>query len=510
MCGIIGVWDSPVAAREAFLSLTTLQHRGQDAAGILTLDEDGFHQVRNLGLVEAVFNRENMGFLQGRAALGHTRYSTAGYGQMNELQPFLLNYPYGIALVHNGNLTNLTSLRGLLKNKYQRTLLSRSDSEAIINVFAHALDEARKATRDGANAELFSTIVHAVTQVMSTCTGSYSCIALIAEHGLVAFRDPSGIRPLVWGTRMEQGKTLHMVASESVALEFNGYQVQRDLQPGEVLFVGEDGEAHTKSCAPEASVKHRPCMFEWIYFASPESRLDEIPVYAARIELGKHLARSVREQLATKGLVPDVVVPVPETARIAAIALAEELKIPYREVLIKNRYIKRTFIMETQGERQNAVSLKLSPVRSEIEGKCVLLVDDSIVRGTTSKKIVELVRNAGARHVIFVSTCPPIRYPCRYGLDFPEEDELIAHGRTTEQIEHDLGADAVVYQAEDGLRSALQSTLKITREHKGIAPLGRGDDTVRPCMACINGDYPVIGENSTELKATRKKERKQS
>jgi amidophosphoribosyltransferase len=464
MCGVVGIIGTPDAAREAFLGLTTLQHRGQDAAGILTYDKNGFHRVKNIGLVESVFNRQNMMELTGNLSVAHARYATIGRGDLSDVQPFLLSYPFGIGMVHNGNIINVQPLAEELRTQSRRHLLTHSDTEVVLNVFADGI--AKEHTTEGSQLT-FDHICAAVNQVFTKVKGSYSIVTMIADYGLIAFRDPNGIRPLVWGKRaakrtteiegtLESGEA-HMFASESVALSFMGYEIFRNVQPGEVVFIDMKGKVHTRTLAKEA---HRPCMFEWVYFASPESVIDEVPVYGARIQLGKNLAKLIKKQLDEKKIEADIIVPVPETSRIAAIALAEELNIPYREVLIKNRYIKRTFILDSQEKRQSAVNLKLSPVRSEIVGKRVILVDDSIVRGTTSKKIIELVRNAGASKVYFVSTCPPIQHPCFYGIDFPEEKELIASGRNLKEIEKDLGADAVIYQDEAGLKQSILSAFE--------------------------------------------------
>jgi amidophosphoribosyltransferase len=479
MCGIVGLLGSEAAAQESFLGLTTLQHRGQDAAGILTHDAQGFHQVRALGLVEAAFSRESMHKLPGRIALGHTRYSTAGRGELSEVQPFLLNYPFGIGMVHNGNIVNTEELSQELRTKARRHLFSQSDSEILINLFALGLERA------GDGALTFEAVCVAAQEIVTRAKGSYSLLILIAEFGLVALRDPSGIRPLVLGSRLgKDGRKEWMCASESVALEFNGYRKERDVLPGEVLWISASHELQSRVLRRR---EPRPCMFEWVYFASPESVLDGVPVYGARIELGRKLAQRVRSVLIEKKLDIDLVVPVPETSRIAAIALSEELKKPYREVLIKNRYIKRTFILDSDDKRKSAVNLKLSPVRSEIEGKRILLVDDSIVRGTTSKKLVELVRGAGAREVVFVSTCPPIRFGCYYGIDFPSQQELIAHERSHAQIEKELGADAVVYLDLPGLEQTL-----------GVH---------RPCMACLTGNYPTDVSQARRMTEKRRIDR---
>jgi amidophosphoribosyltransferase len=491
MCGVVGLIGSPDAATEAFLGLTTLQHRGQDAAGILSYDRDGFHQVKNVGLVESVFTRENMRPLTGNLAVGHARYSTIGKGDLVDVQPLMLNYPFGLGMVHNGNIVNCAELAEELKKRSRRRLMSHSDTETVLNIFAESLARSSAgADTTDADSELnFEHICGAVSEVYKRVNGSYSIVTLVADHGLVAFRDPNGIRPLVWGkrrsgTRHQPESTLpsgeaHMIASESVALSFMGYEIERSIAAGEVIFIDMKGNVHSRVLNDRGA---RHCMFEWVYFASPESVIDGVPVYGARIGLGKNLARLVRKQMEIRGLEADIIVPVPETSRIAAIALAEELAIPYREVLIKNRYIKRTFILDSQEKRQKAVNLKLSPVKSEIEGKRVLLVDDSIVRGTTSRKIIELIRNAGATKVYIVSTCPPIKHPCYYGIDFPSENELIASKRDLAAIEKDLGADAVVFQDIEGLQEAIASA-------RSEATQARGG--IRPCMACLDGKYPT-------------------
>lgn len=486
MCGIVGILGSKEAAKEAFLGLTVLQHRGQDAAGILTYDHDGFHSVKNIGLVESVFTREGVESLTGNMALGHARYATVGRGDPHEVQPFIINYPFGLGIVHNGNVVNTAELTHELKTVARRHLLTQSDSEIILNLFAHELSKSRAAL-EGTKLS-FEEICKAVNTIFKKTNGSYSICSMIAGEGLVAFRDPNGIRPLVWG---KKDGNKHMVASETVALTFLGYEVVRHLHPGEVLFINMEGEALTATLDKRES---RPCMFESVYFASPESELETGPVYRARIELGKNLGQLVEKTLKERGIKADIIVPVPETSRIAAIALSEVLKIPYREVLIKNRYIKRTFILDTQEKRQKAVSLKLSPVRSEIEGKNIVLVDDSIVRGTTSKKIIDLVKGAGAKTVTFVSTCPPIRYGCFYGIDFPSESELIAGQKSMPEIEKALGADAVIYQTEEGLLNAVGA----------VGAVGGGN----PCMACLNGKYPTkLGDAGEQFSKARSRDR---
>jgi amidophosphoribosyltransferase len=492
MCGVVGLIGTPDAATEAFLGLTTLQHRGQDAAGILSYDSDGFHRVKNIGLVESVFTRDNMKNLTGNVAVGHARYSTIGRGDLVDVQPLLISYPFGLGMVHNGNIVNCADLAQELKKRSRRHLLTHSDTETVLNVFAEGLAKATGAEDAGDPDLTFEHICKGAGEVFRRVNGSYSIVTLIAGYGLVAFRDPHGIRPLVWGKRKTAGLSAeqgglasgeaHMIASESVALSFNGYEIVRNVEPGEVLFIDMKGQVHTRVIDNRGS---RHCMFEWIYFASPESVIDGVPVYGSRIQLGKNLSKLVKDRMKERGLEADLIVPIPETSRIAAISLSEELGIPYREVLIKNRYIKRTFILDSQEKRQKAVNLKLSPVKSEIEGKRVLLVDDSIVRGTTSRKIIELVRNAGATKVYIVSTCPPIQHPCYYGIDFPSESELIASKRNLAAIEKDLGADAVIYQDVEGLESAINTARTLAG---GPA---QGNSKIRPCMACIDGKYPT-------------------
>ena len=478
MCGVVGIIGTPEAAKEAFLGLTTLQHRGQDAAGILSYDAQGFHRVKNIGLVDSVFTRENVDTLTGTIAIGHARYATIGRGDLTDVQPFLISYPFGIGMVHNGNIVNVQALAKNLRTQSRRHLLTHSDTEVVMNLFAEGMAESPSG--DLAPEAFFEEICKSVSKIFRQVNGSYSIVTLVADQGLVAFRDPYGIRPLVWG---KKSSGANMVSSESVSLSFLGYNIERNIEPGEVLFIDMSGKAHSRRLVKHES---RHCMFEWVYFASPESVIDGVPVYGSRIQLGKNLAALVKKEIAIGKINPDIIVPVPETSRIAAIALSEDLGIPYREVLIKNRYIKRTFILDSQEKRQKAVNLKLSPVRSEIEGKKVLLVDDSIVRGTTSRKIIDLVRLAGAKEVYFVSTCPPIQHPCYYGIDFPEEGELIASGKTHAEIERELNADAVIYQDFAGLERSIG---------------------FKPCMACLDGKYPTDVSTGLGFAANRKVDR---
>lgn len=483
MCGVIGLIGTDQASARALRGLSLLQHRGQDAAGILSFDDSGFHYVRNLGLVENVFTDENMRSLSGDMAIGHVRYGTSGKSELRNVQPFLLNFPYGIGMVHNGNLVNFRSLSQELRIKYQRQPLADSDTENIINLFAEGLT--KNAQRRSPS---FADLTVAVSLVFEKALGSYSIVTMVAGFGLVAFRDPHGLRPLVMGSRREDsGKMSYAFASESSALSFLGYEHFEDVLPGEMVAVSNEGLVERKVIF---QLERRPCMFEWVYFASPTSELEGSPVYKARIELGKKMAHTVLERMRADDIEFDVVVPVPETARIAAIALAEEIKVPYREVLIKNRYITRTFILDSQDKREQAVHLKLAPVYSEIKGKRVLLVDDSIVRGTTSRKLIELVRQAGAKEVYFASTCPPIKHPCFYGIDFPMENELLANKRSLEEVENELGADGVIYQEIESLQEALFAGGKVT-----------------PCMACLTGKYPTATEGIQELIQNRNEDR---
>ncbi|RZA06559.1 MAG: amidophosphoribosyltransferase [Proteobacteria bacterium] len=495
MCGVVGIIGPEEAAKEVFLGLFTLQHRGQDAAGILSYSDGegpGFHLYKENGLVEAVFNEEIVNRLPGRMAVGHTRYSTVGRSDnTRDIQPLVLNYPYGIGMAHNGNLVNYYELVEKLRRERSRMPLTNNDLEVLENLFADALLE------QGAGNEKklrFDQIQNAVNKVMHEATGGYSVVAMVAGQGMFAFRDPKGIRPLILGRRETMvkdatgalvKKDAYCVTSESILLSFLGYEIVGDLKAGELVFIDNDGNMERK-VLPNAKVG-TPCMFEWVYFAGAESVLEERPVYNARLALGKGLGRKVRPLIESGEMKPDIVVPVPETSRIAAIAMAEELNLPYREVLIKNRYIQRSFILNTPEKRAKAVDLKLNPVKSEIEGKNVLLVDDSIVRGTTSKRLVDLVRRAGAKEVYFVSTCSPIRHPCYYGVDFPSPEELIATGRDEPQIAQALNADKVIYLDQEAIREAI-----------GLPSM---------CMACLDGKYPTDVSAGLAFREKRKGQR---
>lgn len=488
MCGVIGVIGSPDAAKESFLGMISQQHRGQDAAGILSYDKR-FHEVKNLGLVENVFSKDSIEGLTGSLAIGHTRYSTVGKGDVQDVQPFSLNYPFGLGLVHNGNIVNYPQIKERLQVEMKRLCFTSSDSETILNWLAHSLSQI------GNEPPQFHHLKDAVAEVFKSIHGSFSVVGILAEGGLFAFRDPAGIRPLMLGkkttTRADATVgTAYMVASESLALRVCGYEIVRDVEPGELIYIEQKTQRFYS--AKLESRTHRPCMFEWVYFASAESELEGIPVYGSRLSLGFALAELVRKKIEKAEIEVDLVAPVPDTSRTAASALAENLGLPYREVLIKNRYIKRTFILGSQSQRERSVDLKLNPVVSEIRGKSILLVDDSIVRGTTSKKIIELIKRAGAKKVYLVSTCPPIRFPCFYGIDFPDQRELIATGKTESEIANVLGANGVVYLDQEGLINSLKQ---------------RGSSGIDPCMACISGSYPTDVSQSWRFAQLRISER---
>ena len=446
MCGIVGMYGNGPVNQELYDALTVLQHRGQDAAGIVTEDDQGhLHLRKDNGLVRDVFRTRHMRNLIGNMGIGHCRYPTAGSSSSAESQPFYVNSPYGICLAHNGNLTNTEELLKSLYEADLRHINTSSDSEALLNVLAHHLQILGKLlpTSD----DFFD----AVAEVHRRCKGAYAVVALISGHGMLAFRDPNGIRPLVFGKREQNGQTEYMVASESVALSTAGFELIRDLEPGEALMVDEKGNLHTRLCAPEA--EFTPCLFEFVYLSRPDSVIDGINVYDARLNMGRKLAKQIRKELPDVQI--DAVIPIPDTSRPIALETARELGVDYREGFVKNRYIGRTFIMPGQTERKKSVRQKLNPVRDEFEGRSVLLIDDSIVRGTTSKQIVELARENGARKVYFASAAPPVRFPNVYGIDMPSRTELIAHDRSTQEIAELLGADGLVYQTLEDLKESV-------------------------------------------------------
>ena len=445
MCGIVGIVGSTPVNQSIYDALTVLQHRGQDAAGIVTIANDNFKQRKANGLVKDVFESKHMQRLKGTIGIGHVRYPTAGSSSAAEAQPFYVNSPWGLALAHNGNLTNAPSLReSLIKSR--RHINTTSDSEVLLNILAAELDnvEGNQLTPDN----IFDAIGHVHNQV----TGAYAVVSLIIGHGLVAFRDPDGIRPLVLGSRKtDEGDLEYIVASESVGLDTIGFKVIRDVEPGEAVYITEDRQLFTKQCAQKTSLT--PCIFEYVYLARPDSTLSGISVYEARLEMGRKLGAKIKREWAHLDI--DVVIPIPETSNDIALEISLEMGLPYRQGFVKNRYIGRTFIMPGQVQRRNAVRRKLNPISAEFKDKAVLLVDDSIVRGTTSEQIVEMVRDAGARKVYLASAAPQVCYPNVYGIDMPIASELIAFNRTVEQISDCIGTDALIFQDLQDLKDAV-------------------------------------------------------
>jgi amidophosphoribosyltransferase len=446
MCGIVGVVSHQPVNQLLYDALLLLQHRGQDAAGIATNHSSMFAMHKANGLVRDVFRTRNMRTLQGNSGIGHCRYPTAGSSSEEEAQPFYVNAPFGITLAHNGNLTNWEQLKEEMFKNDRRHINTDSDSEVLLNVLAH---EIQKATVDiSIDAE---TIFQAVTVLMRRVRGGYAAVAQIAGVGLLAFRDPYGIRPLCLGINETEQGNEYLIASESVALEGMGFRFVRDIAPGETVFIDNDKQLHTRQCADNPSLN--PCVFEFVYLARPDSVIDGASVYSTRLKMGEYLAKKiVREGLADD---IDVVMPIPDSSRPAAIQLALALGKEYREGFIKNRYIGRTFIMPGQAARKKSVRQKLNAIPDEFKDKVVLLVDDSIVRGTTSREIVQMARDSGAKKVIFASAAPPVIYPNVYGIDMPTRDELIAHGRTVEEVCREITADALVYQDIEALKQAI-------------------------------------------------------
>lgn len=475
MCGIIGIVGNSDVAASIYEAMTMLQHRGQDAAGIATLDGYQINLHKGSGLVRDVFGPSEMRQLAGTTGIGHVRYPTAGTDETAEAQPFYVNSPYGIALGHNGNLTNTETLTQELFDSDRRHLNTRSDSEVLLNVLAHELHELNpKALRPE---HLFL----AVDAVHRRCKGAYAAVAIIPGHGMLAFRDPWGIRPAVLGRRESKAGMEYAVASESVALDGLGFEFMRDLRAGEALFITLDGQLHSHN-SPLAK-QLTPCIFEYVYFSRPDSLIDDISVYKARLRMGQALAKKILRERPDHDI--DVVIPVPDTSRTAALPLAFDLDAKYREGFIKNRYIGRTFIMPGQEERQKSVRQKLNAIELEFRRKNVLIVDDSIVRGTTSKQIIQMARDAGARKVYFASASPPVRFPNVYGIDMPATSELIASGRNREEIERELGADWLIYQDLPDLVEACRGGIK------GVSQF----DT-----SCFSGEY-VTGISDDYLQA---------
>lgn len=453
MCGIVGIVGKRDVNVQLYDALTILQHRGQDAAGIVTCQDGRMAQQKANGLVQDVFRTRHMQRLLGNMGIGHVRYPTAGSSGPAMAQPFYVNSPYGIALAHNGNLTNTEKLSEDLFKTDLRHVNTDSDSEVLLNVFAHELQlqGKLKPTAD----DIFA----AVSGVHNRITGGYAVVTLIAGYGLIAFRDPNGIRPLVYGTREGQEGTEYMVASESVALDVLGFHLIDDVEPGEAIYITEDGQLHRRQCAKYSRLA--PCIFEHVYFARPDSIMDGISVYKARLRQGEKLADKILRERPHHDI--DVVIPIPDSSRVAGQALAQRLGVKFREGLVKNRYIGRTFIMPGQQQRKKSVRQKLNPIELEFKGKNVLLVDDSIVRGTTCQQIIQMARDAGARKVYFASAAPAVKYPNVYGIDMPTTTELIAHGRTDEEVCKEIGADWLIYQdLADLIAASTEGNHKVT------------------------------------------------
>ncbi|MDO7085375.1 amidophosphoribosyltransferase [Pseudocolwellia sp. AS88] len=445
MCGIVGIVGKSNVSQLIYDGLTVLQHRGQDAAGIVTINNNTFRLRKANGLVKDVFHTRHMLRLQGSIGIGHIRYPTAGSSSSSEAQPFYANSPFGISLAHNGNLTNADELKSWLNLQARRHVNTTSDSELLLNILAHELQctTGLELTPD----DMFN----AISNVHKRVRGAYATVALVIGHGMLAFRDPNGIRPLVFGKKETETGSEYMVASETVALDACGYEFVRDVAPGEAIYFTESGELFSKQCAENPT--YCPCIFEYVYFARPDSTMDKVSVYASRVEMGKKLGEKIVREWDDVDI--DVVIPIPETSCDSALEIAHQLNIPYRQGFVKNRYIGRTFIMPGQEQREKSVRQKLNAIKAEFKGKNVLLVDDSIVRGTTSGQIIEMARASGAKKVYFASAAPEVRFPNVYGIDMPSANELIAHGRELDDICDLIGADKLIFQSIDDLVSAV-------------------------------------------------------
>jgi amidophosphoribosyltransferase len=446
MCGIAAIVSHQAVNQDLYDALTVLQHRGQDAAGIVTCEGGRLHLRKDNGLARDVFTNAQMLKLKGNMGIAHVRYPTAGCTSSAEAQPFYVNSPFGLTLAHNGNLTNTATLKKELFIQDQRHLNTDSDSEVLLNIFAHELQSLGKVRIN------VDDVFQAVSGVHRRCRGAYAVVIMIAGFGILAFRDPNGIRPIIYGERKSQGGTEFMIASESVALDVLDFDVVRDLAPGEAIFIEATGEFYSKQCAEK--IDHCPCIFEYVYFARPDSIIDDISVYKARLRMGEKLADKVLREWHDHDI--DVVIPIPDTSRTAALQMANKLNVKFSEGFMKNRYIGRTFIMPGQKMREKSVRQKLNAIGLEFEGKNVLLVDDSVVRGTTSAQIIQMARDAGAKKVYFASAAPPVRYPNVYGIDMPAAHELIAHNRTEEEVCVEIGADKLIYQDLADLIAAVQ------------------------------------------------------
>ena len=486
MCGIVGIYSETHVASAIYDSLLMLQHRGQDAAGMVVCNEVGrLNSRKSMGYVRDAFQQSHMNKLLGNYGIGHVRYPTAGGAGKEFAQPMYVNSPYGISLAHNGNLTNSKALARELFHAEMRHLNTDSDSEVLLNIFAHELGKQRAILPSKKH------FFQAVRKTHSRCQGAYAVVALITGFGLLAFRDPRGIRPLVIGEKDGPTKKEYIIASENASFSALGFKTLRDVNPGEAVFIDVDGNLHSQQCAEHS--KATPCLFEYVYLARPDSTLDKISVYKARMRMGQKLAKKIVELNLNHDI--DVVIPIPDSSTTAALQLAAALKLPYRQGFVKNRYIGRTFIMPNQEERQKSVRRKLNILDLEFQGKNVLLVDDSIVRGTTCKRIIEMAREAGAKKVYFSSAAPPVRFQNLYGIDMAATNELIASGKTDEEVAKEIGADWLIYQDLEDL----------------IACAKEGNPSIEDFeMSIFNGEYPtsISDEYLAELELLRQDHQK--
>ena len=473
MCGIVGVVSHGPVNQIIYDALLLLQHRGQDAAGIATSHGNTFSMHKANGLVRDVFRTRNMRSLPGNSGIGQCRYPTAGSSSEEEAQPFYVNAPFGITLAHNGNLTNADQLKIEMFKNDRRHINTDSDSEVLLNVLAHEIQQSTSSISLDP-----STLFSAVAALHKRVRGSYAVVAQVAGYGLLAFRDPYGIRPLCIGFNDTDKGPEYLIASESVALEGLGFHFLRDVLPGEAIFIDNDGKLYNQQCADNPVLN--PCAFEFVYLARPDSVIDGASVYATRLKMGEYLAQKIRRQFSAGDI--DVVMPIPDSSRPAAMELAMNLNLDYREGFIKNRYIGRTFLMPGQAIRRKSVRQKLNAIGSEFKGKSVLLVDDSIVRGTTSREIVQMARDSGARRVIFASAAPPVKFPNVYGIDMPTRDELIAYGRTEEEVRREITADALVYQDIDALKRSISDVNPMLKKFEA---------------SCFDGEY-ITGDISRD------------
>ena len=490
MCGIAGIVSHQNVNQELYDALTVLQHRGQDAAGIVTCENGRLHLRKDNGLTRDVFTAEQMVKLKGNMGIAHVRYPTAGCSSSSEAQPFYVNSPFGVTLAHNGNLTNTATLKKELFIQDQRHLNTNSDSEVLLNIFAHELQMLGKLELNKDD------IFKAIRGVHHRCKGAYAVVIMIPNIGIIGFRDPHGIRPIVFGERKSASGSEFMIASESVALDVLGFELIRDIEPGEAVFIEESGQLHTQQCAD--NIMHSPCIFEYVYFARPDSIIDNISVYKARLRMGDKLAEKILKEWPDHDI--DVVIPIPDTSRTSALQMAYALDVKFREGFMKNRYIGRTFIMPGQQMRKKSVRQKLNAIGLEFEGKNVLLVDDSIVRGTTSEQIIQMARDAGAKKVYFASAAPAVRYPNVYGIDMPAAHELIAHNRSEEEICTAIGADKMIYQdLEDLIDSVQKGNTKIKQfdtscfDHKYVT--GDIDDAYLQNIETLRNDAAQSDKN---------------